>query len=85
MAKHVYLLTIVLPLATVLIVFAMKYAAVAIQTRATRASEQAYRALAERSASAQQDSVAAPASIRSDIARLSASLASVETVLKQVG
>ena len=34
MAEHVYLLTIVLPLATVLLVFAMRYGSAVLQARA---------------------------------------------------
>lgn len=85
MAEHVYLLTILLPLATILIVFAMKYGAAALQAQATKAHQQAYQALAEKSAVAQQDNAAALASIKAEITQLSTSLASVEAILKQVG
>jgi len=79
-----YLLTLILPLVTILIVFGMKYWSAAKQARATQASEDAYRALAERSAAAQQDSASALAAIRADVAKLTESLAAVENILKQV-
>ena len=85
MAEHVYLLTISLPLATILLVFAMRYAAAAVQARATKASEEAYRVLAERAVAAQQENAAALATIKAELAKLSASQASVEAILKQVG
>jgi hypothetical protein len=80
-----YLLTLVLPLVTILIVFGMKYRAAAVQARAEKFGEDAYRALAEKAVAAQQDNAIALSAIQADVARLSASLASVENILKQVG
>ena len=65
-----YLLTLVLPLATILIVLGMRYYATVQQARARLANDDAYRQLAE-SASASQSQIAT-------------SLAAVETILKAV-
>jgi hypothetical protein len=80
-----YMLTLLLPLVTVLIVFGMKYWSQAVQSRAAEAGEEAYRALAERAVSAQQDNATALSAIRADVAKLSGSLTTVEDILKQVG
>ena len=80
-----YLLTLILPLVTILIVFGMKYWSQAMQSRAAEARDEAYRALAEKAVAAEQDNATALSGIRSDIAKLCASLATVEKILKQVG
>lgn len=85
MSEHVYFATIILPLAAILIIFAMKYWASIVQAHAKQANDDAYRALAEKSAAAQQECSLALAEIRDGIAKLSRSQAEVEAVLKQVG
>jgi hypothetical protein len=80
-----YLLTLILPLVTVLIIFAMKYWSQAVQSRAAEAGEEAYRALAERTLAAQQDNATALAGIQADVAKLFGSLSAVENILKEVG
>ena len=80
-----YLLTLILPLLTILVVFGMKYWSAAVQSRATTASEEAYRALAEKAVVAQQSNAAALSAIQAEVARLSGTLTNVETILKQVG
>ena len=80
-----YLLTLILPLVTVLIVFGMKYWSQAVQSRAAKSGEDAYRALAEKAVSAQQDNATALSAIQADVAKLAGSLSTVENILKQVG
>jgi hypothetical protein len=80
-----YLLTLILPLVTVLIVFGMKYWSAAVHSRAAKAGDDAYRSLAEKAIAVQQDNAAALSAIQADVARLSGSLANVENILKQVG
>lgn len=80
-----YLLTLILPLATILIVFGMKYRSDAAQSRAAKLNEEAYRSLAEKAVAAQQENAAALGAIQSHVARLSGSLSNVESILKQVG
>lgn len=85
MAEHVYLLTIVLPLGTILGVFGMKYISAAVQAWAVKSNDENYRALAERLTSADREKAAALAEIKDEIAKISTSMASVENILKQVG
>lgn len=80
-----YLLTLILPLVTILIVFGMRYWSAAVQSRAAKSGEEAYRALAEKAVAAQQDNATALSAIRADVAKLSGSLSTVEDILKQVG
>ena len=80
-----YLLTLVLPLVTILIVFGMKYWSAAVQSRSAKVAEEAYRALAEKAVAAQHDNATALSAIQADVAKLSGSLAAVENILKQVG
>jgi len=80
-----YLLTLILPLITILIVFGMKYWSQATQSRATQASADAFRALSEKAIAAQQDSAASLEAVRADVVRLTASINAIENILKQVG
>jgi hypothetical protein len=84
MPEHIYLLTLFLPLGTILIVFAMKYISAAYAARARLKEDAAYRALAEQALAAQQESLAMQASLRTELASLRASFASIEQILKQV-
>lgn len=85
MAEHVYLLTLILPLGTILAIFGMKYVSAAVQSWAVKAADQNYRALAEQAMTVQQENAATLAAMKEDLAKLSASMTSVETILKQVG
>ena len=85
MAEHVYLLTLILPLGTILAVFGMKYVSAAVQAWAVKSNAQDYRTLAEQAMTVQQENAAALASMKDDLAKLSASMTSVEIILKQVG
>lgn len=84
MSERVYLLTLCLPLATVLLVFFMRYLSQVLQARARLASDEAYRQLAEKAAASQSASAAALASIDATLADLKARVAGVEKVLKEV-
>jgi len=85
MSEHIYLLTLALPLATVLVVFGMKYWFAAHKARTEAAGAEAYRALAAKSAAALADNAAALAAMQSTLAEMKGRLASVETMLKEVG
>jgi hypothetical protein len=78
MSTNVYLLTLFLPLATVLLVFGMKYYAMVQQARARTARDDADRRLAD-------DTLAQLAAINAALARLDARMGAVEKVLKEVG
>ena len=84
MSEAVYLLSLSLPLATILLVFGMKYFAAIQQAKARLASDEAYRLLASQAAAAQADSAAALASINDAMADLKARLAGVEKILREV-
>jgi Tfp pilus assembly protein PilO len=85
MAEHVYLLTILLPLWTILLVFGMKYFSSYQQARARMAEDQAYRQMTEKAAAAQSQTAAALVAIQDGLAELRTRLASVEKILKDVG
>jgi hypothetical protein len=70
MSQSVYFLTLCLPLATILIVFGMRYRALVLQARAQAAGNAA--------------SVAALAKITDALADVQARLAGIEKILKQV-
>ncbi|MFL6679585.1 MAG: hypothetical protein ACJ8IK_14700 [Burkholderiaceae bacterium] len=70
MSESVYFLTLCLPLATILIVFGMRYRALVLQARAQAAGNAA--------------SVAALAKITDALADVQARLAGIEKILKQV-
>jgi Tfp pilus assembly protein PilO len=78
------LLTICLPLVTVLLVFGMKYFAAVQQAKAKLAQDEAYRQLAAPAAQSQAETAAQLAALSATLARLDARTASVEHILKQV-
>ncbi|HEY0585717.1 MAG TPA: hypothetical protein VGD52_06265 [Pseudoduganella sp.] len=85
MSEHIYLMTLGLPLATVLLVFGMKYWSAAHKARAEAASAEAYRDLAAKSAAAQAEHAAALAAMQATLSNMNSRLAEVETMLKEVG
>lgn len=84
MPEYLYLLSIGLPLATILLVFAMRYFAQVRQAQARIIAETAYRATAEKSAAAQAESAAALSAIQAELSAVNARLAAVERILKAV-
>lgn len=84
MSESVYFLTIGLPLATLLLIFGMKYFAAVQQARARRADDEAYRLLSEKAIEAQTQIASGLSSISTVLADLSGRLASVEKILKDV-
>ncbi len=84
MTTMLYLLTLVLPLATVLIAVGVRYYALVQQARARLANDDAYRRLAE-SASAFQSQIAARlAAMDANLSDVRTHIAAVETILKVV-
>ena len=79
-----YLLTLMLPLATVLVVFAMRYYAIVQQARARLANDDAYRQLAQSASDAQSRIAASLAAMDASLSDLRARMAAVETILKAV-
>ena len=84
MSAQVYLLTIMLPLLTVLLVFGMKYFASFQQARARLGEDHVYRQMAEKSAAAQAETASAITAIQATLAELATRTASIEKVLKDV-
>ena len=78
MSPSVYLMTLFLPLATVLLVFGMKYYAMVQQAKARTARDDADRRLAE-------ETLAQLAAINAALAKLDARMGAVEKVLQEVG
>ena len=84
MSTTVYLLTICLPLATVLLVFGMKYFAMIQQAKARTARAEADRRLADDLARTQAETVAQLTAMNAALARLDGRMGAVEKVLKEV-
>ena len=84
MTTIIYLLTLMLPLATILIVFGMRYYAMIQQARARLANDDAYRQLAEKSATAGTEAAGALTAIQASLADAASRLAAIEKVLKAV-
>jgi Tfp pilus assembly protein PilO len=84
MTATFYLLTLILPLATVLIVFAMRYYAIIQQAKARLANDDAYRQLAQSAATAQSQIAASLAALEADVSDVRTRMAAVETILKAV-
>jgi len=84
MSTTVYLLTICLPLATVLLVFGMKYFAMVQQARARTARDEADRRLVDEARQAQAATAAQLAAMNATLARLDARMGAIEKVLKEV-
>lgn len=84
MSETIYLLTMLLPLGTILLVFGMKYFSAFQQARARQGEDHGYRELIEKSVAAQSETAAALDSMRADLAELKARVASVEHILKAV-
>ncbi|MBA5605706.1 hypothetical protein H3H36_10065 [Duganella sp. FT3S] len=84
MSESVFLITIILPLITVLAVFAMRYYAAIQQAKARLANDNAYRQIAEQAAAAQAETARRLTSMDATLTDLKSRLATVEKVLKEV-
>ena len=84
MTTILYLLTLVLPLATILIVFGLRYHAAVLQARARLANDDAYRQLAGGASAAQAEIATRLAAMEANLADIHTRMAAVETILKAV-
>ena len=84
MTTILYLLTLVLPLATVLIIFGFRYQAEIRQARARLANEDAYRQLAEGMSVAQSQIATRLAAMETNLSDMHTRMSAVETILKTV-
>lgn len=84
MTTILYLLTLVLPLVTILIVFAMRYYATVQQARARLANDDAYRQLAESASAAQSQIATSLTAMEANLSDVRTRMAAVENILKAV-
>jgi hypothetical protein len=85
MSSTIYITTLCLFLGTIALVFALKYVSAALAARARIAGDTAYRTLAEQAVAAQAENQASLSVVQAELTKVSASLAAVEKILKQVG
>jgi hypothetical protein len=84
MTTILYLLTLVLPLATVLIVFGIRHYALVQQAKARLANDDAYRQLAESASTAQSKIATSLAAMEANLTDMCARMSAVEAILKAV-
>ncbi len=85
MSTSLYVFTICLPFATILIVFGMRAAAAMVQARARLADDHAYRVMAQKAVAAESELATALSAIQAAMADVRQRVAAIETVLKDVG
>jgi Tfp pilus assembly protein PilO len=84
MTVTLYLLTLVLPLLTILIVFGVRYFALIQRAKARLAEDGAYRRLAESASAAQSQIATSLAALEASLSEMRTRMAAVETILKAV-
>ena len=84
MTTTLYLLTLVLPLATILVVFGVRYYAIVQQAKARLANDDAYRQLAESASAVQSQIATSVAAMEASLSDVRTRMAAVETILKAV-
>ena len=84
MTAKLYLLTLLLPLMTILIVFGARYYAAVQQAKARLANDDAYRHLAESASAAQLQTATTLTAMEANLSDMRTRMAAVETILKAV-
>ena len=84
MTTTLYLLTLVLPLVTILIVFGLRHHSAVLQARARLAHDDAYRQLAESASAAQSQTAITLAAMEASMSDMRTRMAAVEIILKAV-
>lgn len=84
MSERIYLITLGLPLATILFIASMKYFATVRQARSRILTEDAYRTLAEKAIASEEQGARSLSAIHAELSAISARLAAVEKMLKTV-
>jgi hypothetical protein len=84
MSEHIYLLTLCLPLGTILLVFGMRYFSAVQQAKARLANDEAYRQIAEKAVAVESENATALSSIQAALADVRTRLTSIEKILKEV-
>lgn len=82
---HNFLIPTILVLATILLVFAMKYLSGARQARLRLASDDTFRLIAEKATAAQSAMAESLATAKAELADVRARLGSIEKMLRDVG
>ena len=85
MSEKIFLITISLPLLTIVLVFAMRYLSAVQQAKARLANDQAYQQIATTAVTAQATTAAALSDMAASLNDIKTRLATVEQILKQVG
>lgn len=85
MSESIFLITISLPLLTILLVFAMRYFSAVQQAKARLANDHAYQQIATTAVTAQATTAAALTDMAASLTDIRTRLATVEQILKQVG
>lgn len=84
MSSAIYLASLCILFGTIIAIFAMKYFSAAFAARAKIANDKSWSELAEKAVAVQTQSQSTLSAIRGELASVSASLAAVEKILKQV-
>lgn len=84
MSEKMYLLSICLPLVTILLVFGMRYFLAIQQAKYRFANDEAYRQIAEKAVAAQAEAASALSSIEAALTEVKTQLTAVDKVLKQI-
>jgi len=84
MSESLYLLTLCLPLGTLLVIFGLKYWSAAQQAKARAAGDEAYRQIAAQILTAQSETAGVLASIDGALSDVRTRLSAVEKILKDV-
>jgi hypothetical protein len=84
MRETLYLLTILLPLVTLLLIFGFKYGSAAYQSRARVASDTAYRELAQSAVNVQSQTASSLAAMQTELTQITTRLAAVVKILQEV-
>ena len=84
MTTALYLMTLMLPLATILIVFGMRYFAKIQEAKARLANDDAYRQLAESATAVQSQLATGLDAMEANLSDVRTRMAAVESILKAV-
>ncbi len=84
MTTALYLMTLMLPLATILVVFGIRAYAAVQQAKARLANDDAYRRLAETASAVQSQIATSLAAVEASLSDVRTRMAAVETILKAV-
>ena len=85
MSEQIYVFTLLVIAATFIAVFGMRYLASRQDVRARTSKEEAYRELSTKAVQAQGDATTQIAGLKAELSGVSARLAAIEKMLRDVG